>query len=130
MMQQQEFFMALRKALKDKGYAVYDGALPPDKTPYPFIYLSGSWHNPQDIKYGDVGRITQVVQVWGTYKMRGTISTICADVLNTAKTIRETDTFAYQVRLNETEQQIINDDTTSTPLMQGYTSLRVAYSRR
>lgn len=130
MKEQQEYFMALRSALKEKGYKVFDGALPPEKTPYPFIYLAGSWHNPTDIKKGDIGMITQVVQVWGTYKMRGTISAICEDVLNTAKSIRQTDTYAYQVRLNETEQQILNDDTTSTPLMQGYTSLRVSYSRR
>lgn len=130
MTEQQEYFMALRKALKEKGYKVYDGALPPENTPYPFIYLAGSWHNPTDIKRGTLGMITQVVQVWGTYKMRGTISAICEDVLDTAKSIKTTDNYAYQVRLNETEQQIINDDTTNTPLMQGYTSLRVAYSRR
>ena len=130
MTEQQEYFMALRTALKAKGYRVYDGALPPDNTPYPFIYLAGSWHNPTDIKRGDLGRITQVVQVWGTYKMRGTISEICDDVLKVARTIEYTDNYAYKVRLNETEQQILNDDTTNTPLMQGYTALRVAYSRR
>lgn len=130
MTEQQEYFMALRTALKEKGYSVFDGALPPDSTPYPFIYLAGSWHNPTDIKRGTLGMITQVVQVWGTYKMRGTISAICEDVLDTAKSIETTDHYAYKVRLNETEQQIINDDTTNTPLMQGYTSLRVAYSRR
>ena len=130
MTEQQEYFMALRTALKEKGYKVFDGALPPENTPYPFIYLAGSWHNPTDIKRGTLGMITQVVQVWGTYKMRGTISAICEDVLDTAMSIETTDHYAYKVRLNETEQQLLNDDTTNTPLMQGYTSLRVAYSRR
>lgn len=130
MIEQQEYFMALRKALKDEGYSVYDSTLPPDNTPYPFIYLAGSWHNPTDIKRGDLGRITQVVQVWGTAQMRGTISELCEAVLDIAKSITETEHFAYKVRLNETEQQILNDDTTNTPLMQGFTSLRVAYSRR
>lgn len=127
---QQEFFMALRQALKNKGYKVYDGALPPANTPYPFIYMAGSWNNPTDIKRGDLGRLTQIVQVWGTYKMRGTISAISEEVLKTARAIQTTDTFAYSVRLNETEQQILEDNTTNTPLMQGYTSLRVQYSRR
>lgn len=130
MTEQQEFFMALRSALKEKGYDVYDSVLPPDNTPYPFIYLAGSWHNPTDIKHGLVGNITQIVQVWGTAKMRGTISEICGVILDTARAIKETEHYAYQVRLNDTEQQILNDDTTNTPLMQGYTSLRVAYSRR
>ena len=127
---QQEYFMALRSALKGLGYDVYDSVLPPDNTPYPFVYLAGSWNNPQDIKTGDIGKLTQIVQVWGTAKMRGTISGMCEAVLATAKTIKETEHFAYHIRANETEQQILNDDTTTTPLMQGYTSLRVAYSRR
>ena len=127
---QQEFFMALKEALIQKKYDVYDSMLPPDTTPYPFIYLAGSWHNPTDIKRGDLGMITQIVQVWGTPQMRGTISAMCADVLATAKAIETTTNYAYKVRLNETEQQILKDNTTTTPLMQGYTSLRVAYSRR
>lgn len=127
---QQEFFMALRSALKKQGYAVYDSVLPPDNTPYPFIYLAGSWTNPQDIKKGDLGLIRQIVQVWGTAQMRGTIDSLNEAVLNTAKSIKTTDHYAFKVRLNETEQQILNDDTTNTPLMQGYNSLRVSYSRR
>lgn len=122
--------MALKEALIQEGYSVYDSMLPPERTPYPFIYLSGSWHDPSDIKRGDLGRITQVIQVWGTAQMRGTISTLCGAVLDIAKTIETTANYTYRVRLNETEQQILNDNTTKTPLMQGYTSLRVAYSRR
>lgn len=127
---QQEFFMALRSALIARGYDVYDSVLPPENTPYPFIYLAGSWDNPQDIKTGDIGKVRQIVQVWGTAQMRGTITTLCGVVLETAKSIKETEHYAYHIRANETEQQILNDDTTNTPLMQGYTSLRVAYSRR
>lgn len=127
---QQEFFMALKKALTDDGYSVYDSQLPPASTPYPFIYLAGSWENPQDIKKGYIGKITQVIQVWGTAQQRGTISQLCEVVLAKACSVTETTNFAYKVRLNETEQQILNDNTTTTPLMQGYTSLRVAYSRK
>lgn len=127
---QQEYFMALRQALKEAGYDVYDSMLPPDRTPYPFIYLAGSWQNPSDIKCGNLGMLTQIVQVWGTAQMRGTISDLCGEVLNIANAIEQTEHYAYKVRLNETEQQILNDSTTNTPLMQGYTSLRVGYSRR
>lgn len=127
---QQEFFMALKEAITEKGYDVYDSVLPPDRTPYPFIYLAGSWQNPSDIKCGNLGMLTQIVQVWGTAQMRGTISDLCGTVLTVACAIEHTEHYAYKVRLNETEQQILNDDTTNTPLMQGYTSLRVAYSRR
>ena len=127
---QQEYFMALKAELQKQGHDVYDNQLPPNSTPYPFIYLAGAWHNPTDIKDGALGKITQIVQVWGTANMRGSIDSLCEEVLQTACKIEHTQNYAFCVRLNETEQQILNDDTTNTPLMQGYTSLRVAYSRR
>lgn len=129
MIAQQEYFMALKERLIDAGYDVYDNRLPAEGTPYPFIYLAGSWQNPQDIKSGDLGMLTQIVQVWGKATQRGTISRISEIVLQTAKEIK-TEHYSYKVRLNETEQQILDDNTTNTPLMQGYTSLRVSYSRR
>lgn len=129
MIAQQEYFMALKQALIDAGYDVYDNQLPPNNTPYPFVYLAGSWQNPQDIKAGDIGMLTQIVQVWGTANQRGTLSRIAGNILAIAKTVQG-ENYAYKVRLNETEQQILDDNTTSTPLMQAYTSLRVSYSRR
>ena len=39
---QQELFAALLLALRKQGYDVYDGALPPEDTPYPFLYLGDS----------------------------------------------------------------------------------------
>lgn len=129
MIAQQEYFMALKQALIDAGYSVYDNQLPPNNTPYPFVYLAGSWQNPQDIKAGDIGMLTQIVQVWGTANQRGTLSSIASNILAIAKTVQG-EHYSYTVRLNETEQQILDDNTTSTPLMQAYTSLRVSYSRR
>ena len=127
---QQEFFMALRAELIEQGYDVYDNQLPPASTPYPFIYLAGSWTNPTDIKAGVLGSITQIVQVWGTANMRGTIDRLCGIVLQTAYAIHHTEHYAFSVKLNETEQQILDDNTTNVPLMQGYTSLKVKYSWR
>ena len=37
---QQEIFSELFKRIKEDGYDVYDGFLPPDNTPYPFVYLA------------------------------------------------------------------------------------------
>ena len=126
---QQKFFMALKKALQQQGYDVYDNALPPEGTPYPFVYLAGTTDNPSDVKLQEAGMLTQIVQVWGRATQRGTISEMSDTVLQVARGIQTAD-YAYAVRMNETEQRILNDNTTKTPLMQGYTSLRVSYSRR
>lgn len=39
---QQELFTKLLTEIKALGYDVYDGFLPPDGTPYPFVYLADS----------------------------------------------------------------------------------------
>ena len=39
---QQELFAELLTKLREWGYDVYDGALPPENTPYPFVYLADS----------------------------------------------------------------------------------------
>lgn len=39
---QQELFAELLQKIKEWGYDVYDGALPPKDTPYPFVYLADS----------------------------------------------------------------------------------------
>ena len=48
---QQELFTMLLLKLKEKyqdtGIGVYDTFLPPDKTPYPFVYLADSTQNDQ-----------------------------------------------------------------------------------
>ena len=36
---QQELFSNIKKEIESLGYDVYDGFLPPENTPYPFVYL-------------------------------------------------------------------------------------------
>ena len=127
---QQEFFMALKQALITKGYSVYDNGLPPESTPYPFVYLAGSTVDSYGLaKAQEAGYITQIVQVWGRAEMRGTISNICQAVLETARTLTESTNYAFALQ-SDSQQQILNDNTTKTPLMQGYSSIRVFFSRK
>ena len=125
---QQELFMAVKARLQDLGYEVYDNMLPPEGTPYPFIYLAETTQTQYNAKAQDAGYVRLVVQVWGKATMRGTISEISGDVVETVRTLDHTDNDGYALR--EREQRIINDNTTKTPLMQGYNSLEVFYSRR
>lgn len=127
---QQEYFMALKQALIEQGYDVYDNQLPPNNTPYPFIYLAGTNVTGYGAKAQYAGYLTQIVQVWGTADMRGTISDIALAIHETARTLAETAHYAFNLIPSETEQRILNDNTTKTPLMQSYNSLRVFFSRR
>lgn len=126
---QQEFFTEMKTALIAKGYAVYDNTLPPDGTPYPFVYLAGSTVDGFGAKAQEAGIITQIIQVWGRSDMRGTLSRICEAVMLTARTLKESDNYAFAFQ-DDSQTQILNDNTTKTPLMQGYNSIRVFYSRK
>ena len=54
---QQELFSILLRELKNTGYDVYDGFLPPKNTPYPFIYLADSTQIEKKIKVLYFGRV-------------------------------------------------------------------------
>lgn len=125
---QQEFFMAVKAKLESLGYDVYDNMLPPEGTPYPFIYLAETTEMQFNAKMQHAGYIRLVVQVWGRATQRGTISDIGDKVREAVRSLTETDNYGYN--LQEYEQRILNDNTTKTPLMQCYNSLRVFFSRR
>ena len=72
---QQELFSILLRELKNTGYDVYDGFLPPKNTPYPFIYLADSTQIDEENKSAVFGRVTQTIHVWhNSPKQRGTVS--------------------------------------------------------
>lgn len=62
---QQELFSALLLELK-KQYpdGVYDTFLPPEGTPYPFIYLADSDLNDRANKTAVFGTVSQTIHVW------------------------------------------------------------------
>ena len=124
---QQELFMAVKFALQQLGYDVYDNMLPPDGTPYPFVYMAETTQNQFNAKAQDAGYVRLTIQVWGKPTMRGTISAMAEKIRNVVRTI---ETSHYGYTLQEYEQRIINDNTTRTPLMQSYNSLMVFFSRR
>ena len=125
---QQELFTALRQALVSeyKGM-VFDGYLPPEGTPYPFIYLANTELIDEQNKTGLFGRVTQTIHVYSdTPKKRGTFSDMLLAIKRIARSIEKTDSFAWYVR--ELNQIILPDDTTATPLMHGVLTITYQFS--
>ena len=60
---QQTLFTYLLQALKQK-YDVYDGALPPKSTPYPFVYLGDNQSVDVIYKCAYADMIYQTIHVW------------------------------------------------------------------
>lgn len=124
---QQELFstllVQLKKELKSKGVSVYDTFLPCEGTPYPYVYI-GSSQLVDD--YGNktmiLGNITQVVDVWhNNPRKRGELSEIMQTIKKVARKINHTNNFAFMIQ--NIDQRILPDTSTSTPLLHGVLEL-------
>lgn len=123
---QQELFTYFKTLLN-----AYDGQLPPSGTPYPFYYLADTRQQYGASKTHEYGYITLVVHVWHNKDtQRGTLSEMMNNIMNVAGLLKQTSTYRWSLIRNETEQQIMADNTTNPPLMHGWTSLRFCYSKK
>ena len=96
---QQELFSILLRELKNTGYDVYDGFLPPKNTPYPFIYLADSTQIDEENKSAVFGRVTQTIHVWhNSPKQRGTVSKMLLDAKSICRKLEKTNNFSWFVR--------------------------------
>ena len=124
---QQELFIAFKLGIEAKGYAVYDGALPPDGTPYPFVYLGEFRQTDTETKGQPFGSVFPSVSVWhSNHKQRGTVSQMLADIKEVARSIRHTNNYAWKARGLTT--RIFEDNTTKTPLMHGVFEAEMLFS--
>lgn len=115
---QQELFTELLLEIKKLGYDVYDGELPPDGTPYPFVYLGDSQQTDIANKTAVFGQVFQTIHVWhNTPRNRGTVSNILLAVKGVCRKVRNTDNFLWC--LKNMEQRILPDDTAKAPLLHG-----------
>lgn len=111
---QQRLFSQLLIALRAKGYDVYDGALPPDNTPYPFIYLGDNQMVDTVRKDVRQGTVYQTIHIWhNDPDQRGTLSEMVYDVKRTCWSIEHSTGWL----LSECSAQILPDNTTKTPLL-------------
>lgn len=119
---QQELFSALLLKLKALGYDVYDGTLPPNDTPYPFIYLGDNAMDDINTKTDVLGEITQTVHIWhNNVRQRGTVSKMLLAVKDTARKLENTQHFGFF--LKNVHQTILPDNSTSQPLLHGVLQL-------
>ncbi len=115
---QQELFTALKLALEAKGYAVYDGFLPPEGTEYPFVYLGDIRQDDTFAKREAYGTANLVVHVFhNDPKKRGTVSRMIQDIKRACVEIRSTANFGWMMR--NANSRIFADNTTKTPLVHG-----------
>ena len=124
---QQELFSILLRELKNTGYDVYDGFLPPKNTPYPFIYLADSTQIDEENKSAVFGRVTQTIHVWhNSPKQRGTVSKMLLDAKSICRKLEKTNNLSWFVR--DVNQRILSDNTTKQPLLHGILSVEFYFN--
>ena len=115
---QQELFIALKLGIEALGYTVYDGVMPPDGTPYPFVYLGDFQQQDTDTKGFVIGKVSPAIHVWSDNpRNRGTVSQMLLDIKRVCRGITQTTNFSWCVR--NINQHILPDNTTKTPLLHG-----------
>ena len=90
---QQELFsrllVDLGRYFKEQGYEVYDGALPPDGTPYPFVYLGNFRQDDDETKTQIIGSVFPTIHVWhNNPRERGTVSSMLLAIKSILRNIK------------------------------------------
>ena len=115
---QQQLFTFIRVKIEAMGYDVYDGFLPPEGTPYPFVYLGETTQTDEANKSKINGHVSTVVHVWSdTPRKRGELSQILLDIKKLCYSDIRTPNHDFTVR--SVEERILPDTTTKAPLLHG-----------
>lgn len=124
---QQEIFTELLLKLREQGYDVYDGFLPPEDTPYPFVYLGDNHQTDDANKTAVFGNVYQTIHVWSNNpKQRGEVSDMLLAIKQTCRKIGHTRNFAWM--LKNANQRILPDNTTKIPLLHGILEVEFKFS--
>ena len=124
---EQELFIALKLGIEALGYAVYDGALPPENTPYPFVYLGEFRQTDREHKNARTGVVYPTIHVWHNKTTeRGTVSRMLFDIKTVCRKIDRTNNYAWLFR--NVNGQIIADETTKVPLLHGIVEVEGLFS--
>ena len=124
---QQALFTAVRgKLLESYPDSVYDGQLPGEDTSYPFIYLGEFDQYDRETKSVILGNVPVTIHVWHSdFTKRGTVSAMLAAVKSALRSATCTD---YSFMVRNVTTRIMEDNTTTTPLMHGIVEATVYFS--
>ena len=125
---QQELFSTLLLELK-KQYPdrVYDTFLPPEGTPYPFVYLADCILTDRANKTAVFGNVSQTIHVWhDNPRQRGRVSQMLLQIKQICRRLEHTGNFSWSVK--DLTQNIRPDTTTNQPLLHGIVDVTFLFS--
>ncbi|MEQ7069184.1 hypothetical protein [Enterococcus avium] len=111
----QELYDEVYKICQVLGYNVFT-YLPPDKTPYPFVYVGESQELPQATKSVLVGTVQLNIHIYGLHTERKQVSDMKGAILWELRKLRQSKNFNWKISNNQTQPQMLQDTTTNTAL--------------
>lgn len=116
----QDVFDTVFRLAQQTGLEVYDHRpIKDEKVTYPFIDI-GDTQQTQIVNKSYIGgHIIQTVHVWGLSKQRKQVSDICEAVMKSARNTKHTDFYCVQMQFDQSDLQIIQDDSTNTLFWHG-----------
>jgi hypothetical protein len=115
---QQEVYSAVKVGIEALKYDVYDGCLPPEDTPYPFVYMGDNQQTDQDTKNAVIGKVHQTIHLWhNNPRQRGTVSVMLLNIKTVCRNVGRTAHHSWEARA--ISSRIFPDNTTKTPLLHG-----------
>lgn len=111
----QELYDEVFKICQGLGYNVFT-YLPPDKTPYPFVYIGESQELPSATKSILVGTIQLSIHIYGLHSKRKQISDMKGTIMQQLRKFRQSRNFNWKILNNNTQPQMLQDTTTNTAL--------------
>lgn len=117
----------LRAYFEPIGLKVYDGALPPPNTPYPFVYMGDFRQRDRTTKTQVIGTVYPTIHVWhNNVRQRGMVSNMLLGVKYVLYRISKTENYSW-IMFN-VEHRIIPDNTTKRPLLHGIIEAEFRFS--
>lgn len=111
----QELYDEVYKICQVLGYNVFT-YLPPDKIPYPFVYVGESQELPQATKSVLVGTVQLNIHIYGLHTERKQVSDMKGAILWELRKLRQSKNFNWKISNNQTQPQMLQDTTTNTAL--------------
>lgn len=111
----QELYDEVYKICQALEYNVFN-YLPPDNTPYPFVYVGESQELPQATKSVLVGTVQLNIHIYGLHTKRKQVSDMKGAILWELRKLRQSKNFNWKISNNQTQPQMLQDTTTNTAL--------------
>lgn len=123
---EQSLFDELYKRSLKLGYATYDFK-PAEGTKYPFVEFEDTQTIYVDNKHAVLGYVVITLSVWGLHTKRKQVSEMTSKLFAEALQIQQSDKYHWKLEVSSSFNELIDDNTTNTPLKRGLLELNFKY---